>query len=152
MSLTEKTHRLSESQKPFTSRNRCQRCDLTENVQGWIEHDHRDQPQAIYLFLCKKCSDLLIEPHPRLYTPMQKLGAYPGAMDICEKCIYRNLSRCKSLLAMFNGGPGLKYRFPDGNEPSVAFMDGTRGGKRIGWREIFYTAASIECSGRKEAA
>jgi hypothetical protein len=67
-------------------------------------------------------------------------------MPICIGCKWLEKLRCKSPQARFNGGLGLKY---DGPEPSVAMMDGTRGGKRVGWTQKFYASPVVGCSGKE---
>jgi hypothetical protein len=52
----------------------------------WQEHDQQDRPQPIYLVLCKECSDRLIEPHERLYRPLDKWAPALGAMRFCLHC------------------------------------------------------------------
>lgn len=120
-------------------------------VYPWVEHDHNDKPEPIYVFLCTKCSNELIEPHVRLYRQGQKFEPLPGIMDICADCKWREMSRCKCPAATFNGGPdpGLKF---EGPTPSVCFVDGTRKGKRWGGRMLIYHGPTTACSGKEAKA
>lgn len=129
--------------KPFRGRKICQRCDSRTEVAAWIEHDHNDQPEPIYVFLCKVCSDALIGPHMRLYRIASENEGLPGIMDICADCPWREGSRCKCPIAKFNGGTGdgLKY---SGHEVSRMFVDGTKfRGMLLHWFK-----APTGCSGK----
>lgn len=113
----------------------CQNCGSTEQIWRWREHDDNDKPEQIAVMLCKKCSDKIIEPHPRLYSTLRPHEPMPGTMPICIDCFYRAKMRCTHHSLRENGGKGLPLRFP---QPSVAFVDGTRNGRRTGWRELVY--------------
>lgn len=97
------------------------------------------------MFLCPRCSNELIEPHPRLYRAFQPNEPLPGVMDLCADCIHREGSRCKCPLAMFNGGPapGLDIKLPE-NSVTRAFVDG----RRYSGPMTFYTAPAVSCSGK----
>lgn len=139
--LSPKSPRLSTTLQPFRSRQLCQRCGH-KGARGWIEHDHHDKPEPIYIFLCKTCEDILIEPHPRLYRPFQPNEPLPGVMDICEPCAHRDGSRCKCPLATFNGGaePGLQI---DIATPASAFVDGPKFRGRV----AIWPTPATGCSG-----
>lgn len=143
--LSERTPRLSASLNPFVSRSKCQRCGTTNNVQGWIEHDHRDKPEPFYVFLCPRCSNELIDPHPRLYSQVMPNAPHPGIMDICADCKWRVGSLCTSRVAMFNGGPapGLAIKIP---EPASAFVDGPKFRGRV----ALYHSPATDCSGKEK--
>ena len=70
---------------------------------------------------------------------------FPGVMVICHDCTKRVGLRCTSPLAKFNGGAGINI---SACKPVTAFMDGTRGGKRTGWIERFYSTPPTACTGR----
>lgn len=130
---------------PFRSRKICQRCSRPgPRVTAWVEHDHNDKPEPIYVFLCEGCSNELIEPHIRLYREARQNEPLPGIMDICEHCPHRKGSRCESPLAQFNGGPGLDYKL-DSDSVSTAFIDGPKFRGRIA---IFHKPVSY-CSGKE---
>ena len=141
MKISPKAPRLSETLNPFRSRQQCQQCG-GPGAHGWIEHDHNDQPEPIYIFLCPHCERQLIERHPRLYRQFSPNEPLPGVMDICAKCINREGSRCKCPLATFNGGaePGLKIDIPT---PASAFVDGPKFRGRLA---IWHSPAT-GCSG-----
>jgi hypothetical protein len=169
--------RLSERLQPFRSRKVCQKCGAAAGkvatqgefkasqqaerlghrslkfgnvttVYGWQEHDHNDVPEHIYLFLCTKCSDELIEPHVRLYRQIQQHAPSPGIMDLCVDCKWREGSRCKCPIAVFNGGPKPGMQIDYAEPPSIAFVDGTRKGKRWGGRIALYNTPPTACSGK----
>ena len=118
-----------------------------EMLKRWQEHDHNDTPEYRVIVLCDPCADRVIVPHPRLYKPLNATFPFPGCMEICVACIHRDGVLCKNPAAQVNGGPGLKY---DIGEPATAFFDGTRNGRRSGWRETFYPEPAKGCSGREE--
>lgn len=143
--LTERSPRLTSGLNPFISRIKCQRCGHTgPEVRGWIEHDHHDQPEYLYVFLCKKCSNVLIDPHPRLYSQVMPNAPLPGIMDICADCRHRLRSQCISKLAKFNGGPGLKI---DIVAPATAHITCSPR-RNSGWIKI-YTHPATGCSGKE---
>lgn len=144
--------RLSETLRPFRSRKVCQKCGHADpsplyplKVSAWIEHDHKDRPQAIYVFLCEACSKEIIEPHIRLYRQAQQFEPLPGIMDLCADCRWREGSRCTNPVAAFNGGaePGLKI---DINGASRAHIN--YGGGKGEWLWMF-TEPATGCSGKE---
>ena len=168
MSLNPETHRLTDLPKEKHPR-KCQRCGLegqTERMCSddvrrwkerheripnptltiWQEHDHRDQPEMRFVVLCGKCSDECVEQHPRLYKPHTPNTPIPGCSTVCLDCRWREGVTCKCPRAKVNGGEGLKW---DCEQPSVAFVDGTRGGRRVGWREAIYHTPAKGCSGHE---
>ncbi len=123
----------------------CQGCGRHRDlVTIWQECDEHDQPELIFVVLCKHCSDRLIEPHPRLYKQRAAFDPMPGVMHLCIPCRHRDGTRCANMQASINGGPGLKIIGP---KPSVAMVDGRRNGRRCGWREVIYPAPPIACTG-----
>ena len=109
-----------------------------------LEADEQDRFEDRHLVLCRRCSDRLIEPHPRLYRQVPRFAPEPGRMDPCLGCRYARALRCESPLLKANGGAGLPVRFP---QPMHAFVDGTRGGRRTGWQETIYPGPAT-CEGR----
>jgi len=77
------------------------------SVYGWQEHDGRDEPEPIAVMLCTRCSDRLIEPHPRVYTRIPRNAPFPGIMDLCIDCRFRSGVTCTHPDRVSNGGPGL---------------------------------------------
>lgn len=144
--LSPATPRLSLTLKPFESRRKCQGCLTTVRpVHGWIEHDHHDKPEPVFIFLCDRCESV-IESHPRLYRMFSPNEPLPGVLDFCADCKWRNLSRCTSPRAVFNGGPepGLKFDQP---EPASAFVDGPKFRGRV----LLWHSPAKDCSGREPA-
>jgi hypothetical protein len=105
--------RLSETLRPLGYPHRCQRCGDSEGLGIWQEHDEHDRREACHVVLCKACSGRVIEPHPRLYRPLDPNEPACGVMAICEGCAHRDNSRCRSPMAKANGGPGLRFPAPD---------------------------------------
>lgn len=140
--------RLTET-LPWKGTNSCRACgqDTDVRLSLWVEHDHLDRPEPRYLWLCTKCADRIIEPHVRLYAQIDRNSPAPGAMEICLGCRFTNGSRCTNPAAKQNDGPGLEVTTP---KPIVAFVDGTRNGRRAGWVERVYDQPPKACSGRKE--
>jgi hypothetical protein len=136
---TEREHwpRLSTSlpheRHPFM----CQACGFTPQTiletsepetvgfRRWREHDQQDRPQDIIVVLCKKCSDMIIEPHERLYHRLSMWEPAPGAMTVCVDCTFRQGLHCSHPDLKENGGEGLILKFP---RPSHGFVDSGKGG------------------------
>jgi hypothetical protein len=112
----------------------------------WQEHDELDQREPILIVLCERCADQLIEPHPRLYRRLRPNEPFPGAMPLCRDCVHRHEVRCEHPNAKANGGAGVELIFP---KPTVAFIDGTRNGKKAGWREVWFPGPVQHCTARE---
>lgn len=128
----------------------CQKCQSSHRVATWIEHDAADQPQRIFVILCRQCSDTIIEPHPRLYAEAPVNAPIPGVMAICRDCIHRAGTECRCPAAKFNGGEGIQVTAV---KPFVVHIDGRdqKTGKRFGrWLHDYSTPPSA-CTGRKPA-
>jgi hypothetical protein len=123
--LNEQTHRLTNL--PYRGSEDlgvCQNCGRTALEFPWQEHDHNDNPEAKFIYLCKECGDMLIEPHPRLYRQITKNEPAPGVMPTCDGCAWRVRTRCTCPKFKFNGGaPGVKLQY---EPPAVAFVDGPK--------------------------
>lgn len=151
--------RLSEDLTGPKHPERCQSCgnqgelDLlhaTAGVRRWIEHDERDRPEDIVIVLCGQCSDRLIEPHARLYSPVPINAPLPGCMELCSDCRHREGVRCTHLDLKKNGGAGIAIAI---SKPQVIFLDGTgKNGRRMGWQHITYERPPSKCAGREESA
>lgn len=111
----------------------------------WREHDEDDKPEGVVVLLCERCGKRLIDPHPRLYDYLMPMQPFPGAMACCRGCRYSVETRCLHPMLKDNGGSGLMMAVP---KPSVALVDGVRGGRRCGWRQIIYTGP-VTCRGRE---
>lgn len=123
----------------------CAQCATARNVTIWREHGDGDQPEQIFIPLCRACSDRIIAEHPRLYSEQQKDAPMPGAMPTCVGCSLRAGSNCTSPDLKSNGGPGLKMKFP---RPGEAMVDGVdKFGKRFGQRVLFFLGP-VTCKGR----
>ena len=124
----------------------CQQCQGTKNLVVWIEHDAADQPTSTLIVLCRRCSDIIIPPHPRLYSEAPVNAPIPGAMALCIDCLNRDGLRCR--MAKVNGGPGITVTAA---KPLVIHVDGSKGGKRWSrWIHDYSTPPSA-CTGRKTA-
>jgi hypothetical protein len=131
--------------------DRCLACGVTAEyakISVWIEHDAQDRPTHELVALCDKCGDRLVEPHPLLYDRVSPHQPVPGAMETCRGCLLNTGLRCSSPLLKANGGAGLPVKFA---APIQAFVDGTRSGRRAGWRETIYRAPPT-CDGRQPLA
>lgn len=129
------------------ARGICQNCGRPDSpekpVLPWCEHDHNDQPEYNFIFLCQRCADQLIEPHCRLYRQWGRHEPFPGAMPICDDCKFRQEIRCTNPKAQVNGGPGLKYDQP---EPATAFVDGPKFRGRV----RLYHSPVKACDGKEK--
>lgn len=148
--------RLSRELQEPPAPNRCQRCgvlvaddpELGEGLRmRWIEHDEWDRPTSTVVVLCDACSDRCIKPHPRLYALVPKYKPLPGLMALCVGCRHLQGTRCRHPRAKANGGDGVNVTAAP---PAVAFMHGTRGGRRHGWREEIWPSAPSACDAREE--
>lgn len=142
--MSEKFPRLTVTLQPaicVTSMYICHSCGGTHELSRWQEHDDRDQPEYKMTILCKRCSDRLIEKHPRLYRQLDKYEPWPGGMALCQDCKWREGVYCKNKRAQVNGGPGLQMKYPP---PAQAFC-------RPGGRRTIYLGPVTECDGKEIA-
>lgn len=156
-SAGERFARLSQELSGRRDLDHCQSCGRAGSVADpegkpslwlWQEHDDADRPEGIVVVLCDRCSNRIIEPHPRLYRKLGHYEPFPGALPICTGCVHQDDFRCTHPRAKLNGGEGVYLTFP---RPIMAFVDGTRGGRRTGWRENWYTGPVTACDAREEA-
>jgi hypothetical protein len=146
--MPESWPRLSETLPGAPSLDACMNCQRTWeecDLSRWQEHDDQDQPEPVIFVLCTPCSRAIIDPHPRLYRQLPRNEPMPGAMLLCEGCPHRDGLGCRHPDLKANGGPGLAIMAP---RPTVAFVDGTRGGKRTGWKETWWPGPPTRCKGR----
>lgn len=117
----------------------------------WQEHDDQDRPEHRYLWLCRRCGDRTIEPHPRLYNRLDNCHPAPGAMRICGDCKHRATGgQCLCPSAKAHGGDGISITAHHG---ARGFIDGTdRKGRRWGRAFISYNAPPSKCSGKEPSA
>jgi hypothetical protein len=113
----------------------------------WQECDHHDERQARVIVLCNKCGTAVIGPHPRLYHRLATNAPWPGCMELCVDCKHRAGVACTHPRAKVNGGEGVLITI---KPPVRAFVDGTHGGRKIGWLEQTWTAPPTGCR-QKEA-
>ena len=113
----------------------------------WQEHDGDDRPEFRYLWLCRKCGDRLIEPHPRLYNQLSNYAPAPGAMRICTDCPHRtDKGICACPAAKANGGPGILIQAIGGFS---GFIDGRdKNGRRWGKPFTTYSFPPSDCTGK----
>jgi hypothetical protein len=105
----------------------CQACGAPAKT-TWQECDDEDQPEPIYVRLCIPCADRRIDPHPRLYRPIDKDAPAPGAMAACTDCQHAEALACQSPLLKANGGPGLPIH---SNQIGFACARGKGGCRRL---------------------
>jgi hypothetical protein len=134
--MNPETHRLTNITTGPKHPLYCQNCGRQKNMipkafplTRWQEHDHRDQPENKIVVLCQSCSDKIIEPHPRLYTALAANAPWPGCMELCLDCKWRDGVSCSHPDAKANGGAGVMLTIA---KPHVAMVDGTRNGRRWG--------------------
>jgi hypothetical protein len=133
--------KLSETLPLQVGPDRCHQCGDTGEIARWLEHDECDQPVAVIICLCRKCSERIIEPHPRLYRELDPSEPFPGAMGVCLDCPARDGVVCCSPLAQINGGPGLVY------EPMPSRAHVCRSPRsKSGW--MWFGGQPTKCSGK----
>ena len=133
--------RLSETLTGPIETQKCRSCGDINPDDLWQECDDADQPEKIYILLCKPCAKKLIKPHPRLYIDLQRNQPIPGMMPICDNCVYREGYKCSQTLAA--GGPGLRVQI---SAPSVCHV--YYGGGRGEWLKLWSMTAH-GCTQRK---
>lgn len=135
--------RLTETLRGPRNYHACSSCGVRPtalvDLQLWQEHDDNDKPEMRFILLCKRCEPM-IKPHPRLYAQHHRWAPAPGASAICEGCRFRDGLSCTHPNLTATGGVGLMA-----GKHTVALVDGTRGGRRTGWREVFYSEPPKEC-------
>jgi hypothetical protein len=132
---------------------RCQSCGAARDLFGepvplerWREHNEEDRPLRVLVILCGPCARRLIDPHPRLYAPVDRWAPWPGAMPLCSDCTHREGLQCQHPDLKTNGGPGLELRFP---QPSrVHFLMYPR--RLSGWHTQYHGPVEF-CAGRTPA-
>lgn len=98
--------------------------------------------------LCDGCSDAVIDRHPRLYRAMHRHEPSPGSMPACVDCRHREGLGCTHPSLKANGGDGLAIESP---APITVCIDGTKGGRRCGWTERWYSGPAV-CRARELSA
>lgn len=123
------------------------RCCGDVDAHLWQEHDDHDKPEPRYLWLCRRCSDRIIEPHPRLYDEISPNAPAPGAMRICADCKHRAAGGLCTM-AKANGGLGITVSAFTGLS---GFMDGRdKKGRRWGKRFTSYPYPPTACTGKQQ--
>lgn len=82
------------------------------------QDDESDRPRAVVL--CEGCASALAGTDIRFEAqllPLVDNKPYPGTLEVCLGCEYRDGLDCRSPLAALNGGPGIQ--FPDVTGTSV---------------------------------
>lgn len=124
MSASKNWGRLSEW-APNAHPLKCGNCATTDPkdppLRLWEECDEDDKPELRFVLLCKRCSDILVEKHERLYEPRDRNAPAPGAMEICVDCAFRLKLRCTRTKRA--GGPGVLITAP---QPMRGFIDGSK--------------------------
>lgn len=130
----------------FAGPAHCMSCGTSaepRTLQRWQECDARDRREPILVILCPRCADQLIEPHPRLYRPVGANVPWPGAMELCLPCPYRDGLTCRHPDLKSNGGEGLELIHPQPQRMHVYY-----GGGRGEWI-TFYDGPVRHCAGRE---
>jgi len=131
----------------------CRACGVyrdDEKIFGWQEHDDLDRPEQIVVFLCRDCSDRLIDKHPRLYRRLEQDEPFPGNMVLCTDCRHRKGTRCTHPLLKANGGVGLPLRFSAPTRMHIDRRD-PKTGRRIGeW--LTRWNGPVTCGGKEPHA
>lgn len=135
--MNEQTHRLTDlpgERHPLI----CQQCGgccggdpdgsgkariMRTSLDRWQECDHDDKPEHRLIVLCSKCSGRMIEPHPRLYHRLHVNDPWPGCMEICVTCKFRDGIKCSHPDAKINGGNGVMLTV---GAPMRGFIDGAK--------------------------
>jgi len=91
------------------------------SITRWQECDHNDRPENKLIVLCEKCGRSIIGPHVRLYIQLPANNPWPGCMDICVDCEFRNGVTCSHPAAKWNGGTGVMLTIA---APARAMVDG----------------------------
>lgn len=147
-SLTGPWPRLSD-ELPLCDPRECACCGAGDQLGVWQEHDTGDRPEHIFVVLCQRCSDAIIEKHPRLYRQLVANEPAPGVMPICLNCQHRAGSRCWSPQGRLRGGPGLKLDYP---APFQGFVRHSRDSKgRRCTRFVTFPGVVFNCSGKELA-
>lgn len=123
----------------------CQACGVLFDIRLWEECDPWDQPQKppVVVVLCNACGLRLIEPHARLYRPLELFAPLPGVMALCADCCNREGLRCRSPLLKANGGSGLAITFSKPTEAMVCYGGGRGDFVRL------YEKPPSKCAGRE---
>lgn len=144
--MSKRWPRLTETLTGPIGHDRCRSCgDIADDL--WQECDENDRPEARYLWLCRKCSDSIIEPHVRLYNDVNVNAPAPGAMRICTDCPHRSFAGiCTCPSAKANGGPGILIQT---HGAATGFIDGRdKNGRRWGKRMTWYSLPPSHCTGK----
>lgn len=129
----------------------CRSCSGTHTkgnpLARWMEHDELDRvyDRPVVITLCKRCSDRLIEPHPRLYRALDTGESMPGSMSICVDCVQRQGMRCTSSKSQINGGEGLRFTWD--SPPIHAHV--CRSPRRLSGFMTIYSSPVRTCDDRK---
>jgi len=140
-----KIPRLSETSSWIAWPQVCRRCGAAVELSVWQEHDDQDRRELIFVVLCRRCAERVIEPHPRLYRELDQNEPAPGVMAICGQCRHQVAGRCRSPKAAANGGPGLRFPGPD----SSGFLDGVNKATGRRWGRPFrsWNREPVQCEG-----
>lgn len=142
--------RLSET-LPTLRPGTCSNCGCDDKWVGdklttWQEHDADDQPELRYVILCERCSEELIEKHPRLYGRLDPNAPMPGAHPFCSDCLKRSGLRCLKTRAA--GGPGIVINGTKGLSMHVDGVD-PKTRKRFGRWITTYPLPPGSCNGKE---
>lgn len=134
----------------------CQSCGCKQALSCWREHDESDWPTHTVVILCDHCSNKIIEKHPRLYERVGFWAPIPGAMQICQDCIFMSKLNCSHPnLEPVRGGRtdrrvGTTIDYP---RPTMIYIDRRRPRtqRRVGKNLIQYSGPPTACAEKKTA-
>jgi hypothetical protein len=123
-------------------------------LERWIEHNDNDGPgnrvagradlALIIVVLCPSCSRRIIEPHPRLYSRMDRNKPWPGSMmHLCLDCKFRDGLTCTHPDSKLNGGDGLMMNVA---QPVRGFVDARKPG--YSGRFEHWSSPAKSCAGK----
>lgn len=95
-----KWSRLSDTYHAWHAPDTCTHCgsrvDPPRTLTRWLEHDDNDRPSdpPVVILLCDTCN-ACIDPHPRLYSQLDRYAPIPGVMrELCLSCPHRHGLTC----------------------------------------------------------
>ena len=153
MSTAESTRLIDECQGPQSPRQ-CGRCGATKSTREldrfrYLDNDDLAERPRV-LNLCESCAVELADHDERYRTQLQPLAdnePWPGALEVCLGCRYRDGLECRSPLAKFNGGPGI--HFPGVTLTSAVIEAFNPAVGRVTRQTIMTYSKARECGGRR---
>ncbi len=115
MSTVESVRLIDECQGPQSPRQ-CGRCGATKSTREldrfrYLDNDDEAERPRV-LNLCESCAVELHDSDFRFHSQLQPLvdnKPWPGALEVCLGCMYRDGLDCRSPQAQLNGGLGITF-------------------------------------------